>query len=179
MTDNSDRVLGTLGAADGAGVVRIENRYDTDIEDLWSAITEPSRLARWYGEFEGDFRRGGQFTVYIAGPDLRSIGQVQECERPTHLKVTTRETDESAAKGNGPAPYDQTIEATLTADGDHTTLVIETRGMPLDKIAFFGAGWQVHAENLGHHVAGRELVRTEDRWGELVPPYQEQAATLT
>ena len=43
-------------------------------------------------------------------------------------------------------PFDETIEATLTADGDQTILVIEVRGMPLDKIAFYGAGWQIHAE---------------------------------
>jgi uncharacterized protein YndB with AHSA1/START domain len=50
MTSNAgsgSRVLGSLRSADGKGVVRIEDRYDTDIDDLWSAITSPDRLARW------------------------------------------------------------------------------------------------------------------------------------
>ncbi len=59
MTSNASpgtRILGSLRSADGAGVVRIEDRYDTDIDDLWSAITDPVRLARWHGELEGDLR---------------------------------------------------------------------------------------------------------------------------
>ena len=66
MTSNANagtRILGSLRSADGAGVVRIEDRYDTDIDDLWSALTDPARLARWYGEVEGDLRPGGEFRV--------------------------------------------------------------------------------------------------------------------
>ena len=52
-SDRMKRVLlSTLAAEDGMGVVRVEDRYDTDIDDLWSAITEPARLARWWGEVE-------------------------------------------------------------------------------------------------------------------------------
>jgi hypothetical protein len=48
MTSNAHpetRILDSLRSADGKGVVRIEDRYDTDIGDLWSAITDPRRLA--------------------------------------------------------------------------------------------------------------------------------------
>ena len=50
------RILGSLRSADGKGIVRMEDRFDTDIDDVWSALTDPSRLARWYGEVEGDLR---------------------------------------------------------------------------------------------------------------------------
>jgi uncharacterized protein YndB with AHSA1/START domain len=59
MTGNAHpetRILGSLRSADGKGVVRIEDRYDTDIGDLWSALTDPRHLARWYGQIEGDLR---------------------------------------------------------------------------------------------------------------------------
>ena len=92
--------------------------------------------------------------------------------------MTTRESDESWRKGRGAPPFDEAIEATLTADGDQTILVIEVRGMPLDKIAFYGAGWQIHAENLAAYLAGRERGDTEARWDELVPPYQDLAASI-
>lgn len=52
-TPGSVRTLGTLRAADGKGVVRLEDRFDTDMDDLWSALTDPRRLARWLGEVEG------------------------------------------------------------------------------------------------------------------------------
>jgi hypothetical protein len=51
--------------------------------------------------------------------------------------------------------------------------------MPLDKVAFYGAGWQLHAEDLATYLAGQELGDTEQRFGELVPPYQAQAATIS
>jgi uncharacterized protein YndB with AHSA1/START domain len=51
MTSDADagqRILGSLRSADGKGVVRMQDRFDTGIADLWSALTDPSRLARWY-----------------------------------------------------------------------------------------------------------------------------------
>lgn len=174
-----NRILGELRSADGAGVVRIEDRYDTDIEDLWTALTDPARLARWYGRVEGDLRPGGQFRTYIEANDIEATGRVDACEPPRRLQLTTRETDESYRRGQGVPPYDASIEVTLTAVGDQTDLTIQVRGMPLDKIAFFGAGWQIHAENLAAYLAGRERTDTEARWDELVPPYQDLAAQLT
>jgi len=181
MTSNTrggDRILGSLRSADDKGVVRMEDRYDTDIDDLWSALTDPGRLARWHGQVEGDLRPGGKFRVYIEGADIESTGRVEACEPPRRLLVTTRETDESYRKGQGVPPFDASVEATLTADGDQTILVIEVQGMPLDKIAFYGAGWQIHAENLAAYLAGREG-NSEARRDELVPPYQDLAANIS
>jgi uncharacterized protein YndB with AHSA1/START domain len=181
MTSNTrggDRILGSLRSADGKGIVRMEDRYDTDIDDLWAAITDPARLARWYGQVEGDLRPGGEFRVYIEAADIESTGRVEACEPPRRLLVTTRETDESYRKGQGVPPFDQSLDATLTANGDQTILVIEVQGMPVDKIAFYGAGWQIHAENLAAYLAGREPGDTEARWDDLVPPYQDLAANI-
>jgi uncharacterized protein YndB with AHSA1/START domain len=172
MTSNADagnRILGSLRSADGAGVVRMEDRYDTDIDDLWSALTEPGRLARWYGEVEGDLRLGGEYRARLFASGWEGTGRVEACEPPRRLLVLTKQAkqlDEHA------------IEVTLAADGDQTILVIEVHGMPLDKIAFYGAGWQIHAENLADYLAGREG-NTEARWDELVPPYQDLAANLS
>jgi uncharacterized protein YndB with AHSA1/START domain len=182
MTDNAGpgiRILGSLRAEDGAGVVRIEDRYDTDIEDLWSAITDPVRVARWHGRIEGDLRPGGDFRLYLAADDIDSTGRIDACEPPRRLVVTTRETDESYQKGQGVPPFDAVKEITLTPDGDETVLVLEVRGMPLDKIAFYGAGWQIHAESLAAYLVGREADDAEARWDELVPPYQNLAANLS
>jgi uncharacterized protein YndB with AHSA1/START domain len=174
-----NRILGSLRSADGADVVRIEDRFDTDIDDLWSALTDPGRLARWYGQVEGDLRPGGEFRLYLESEGWDGIGRVEACEPPRRLLVTTRETDESWRKGRGAPPFDEAIGATLTADGDQTILVIEVQGMPLDTIAFYGAGWQIHAEHLAAYLAGRERGDTEARWDELVPVYQDLAANVS
>ncbi len=176
MSGNArDRILGSLGSADGKGVVRIEDRYDTDIDDLWAALTDPARLARWWGLVEGDLRPSGAFRL---SAEWEGTGRVEACEPPRRLQVTIRESDESYREGRGVPPFDSSIEATLTSEGDQTTLVIVVKGMPVDKIAFYGAGWQIHAENLAAHIAGRERGDTEARWDELVPPYQDLAAGI-
>ena len=182
MTNNTSeggRLLGALRSADGRGVVRIETRYDTGIEDVWSATTNPDRLVLWHGRVEGDLRPGGQFRVYVQADDNESIGRVEACEPPRRLVVTNRETDESYRKGQGVPPFDAVIEVALTADGDQTIFVVEVRGIPLDKVAFYAAGWQIHAENLAAYVAGRDRADTEARWEALVPPYQELAANIS
>jgi uncharacterized protein YndB with AHSA1/START domain len=62
----SGRILGSLRSVDGTGVVRMEDRFDTDIDDLWSALTDPHRLARWLGEVDGDLRQGGEYRFHPA-----------------------------------------------------------------------------------------------------------------
>lgn len=173
-----DHILGSLRSEEGDGVVRIEERYAADIDELWSALTDPRRLARWYGQVQGDLRPGGDLRIYVESDDWEGTGGVEACEPPRRLRVTSRETDESWRKGRGAEPFDEAIEATLSADGDQTILVVEVRGLPLDKIAFYGVGWQIHAENLDAHLAGRVRGDVEARWDELLPAYQELAANL-
>jgi uncharacterized protein YndB with AHSA1/START domain len=178
-TRPSSRILGSLRSADGKGVVRVGDHYDTDINDLWSALTDPGRLARWYGQVEGDLRPGGEFRLHLESEGWEGTGRVEACEPPRRLLVTTRESDESWRKGNGAQPFDEAIEARLTADGNQTVLVIEVQGVPLDTVAFYGAGWQIHAENLAACLAGRERGDSEARWDDLVPAYQSLAASIS
>ncbi|MHB1584426.1 MAG: SRPBCC domain-containing protein [Acidimicrobiales bacterium] len=181
MTTNeadAGRILGSLRAADGNGVVRVADGFGSGIDDVWSALTDPARLARWYGQVEGDLRPGGQFRIYVEADDWEGTGRVEVCEQPLRLVVTTRETEESWRKGHGAEPFDATIEATLSVQGDRTALVVEVGGLPLDKIAFYGVGWQIHAENLAAHLAGGEHGDVEARWDELLPAYQDLAADV-
>ena len=182
MTSNprpGPRILGSLRSAGGKGVVRIEDRYGTGIDDLWQALTDPDRLASWYGQVEGDLRPGGQFRLHVEDADSDATGGVEACEPPQRLQVMTRETEESYRRGNGVAPYDEALDATLTADGDQTILVYEERGMPLNLIGAYGAGIQVHVENLAAHVAGRGRCDGESRWKELQSAYDELAAKVS
>jgi uncharacterized protein YndB with AHSA1/START domain len=172
------RVLGSLGSADGSAIVRLEDHYDTSIDDLWSALTEPGRLARWYGRVEGDLREGGTVRTHIDDAGMDTTGVVEVCDPPRRLRVTSRETDESYQGGQGVPPFDEIIEATLTPDGDRTSLVVEVRGMPLDKVHFYGTGWQLHIENLAAYLAGRQRDDSEAHWDALVSAYQALAAKI-
>jgi uncharacterized protein YndB with AHSA1/START domain len=172
MTENARggrRILGSLRTADGEGIVRMEDRFDTDIEDLWSALTDPRRLARWHSEVKGDLRLGGTFSRRSS--DGESTGRVDACDPPRRLLVTLRDADPQPGQ-----PEETVIEATLTSDGDGTVLVVEERGLPLPLLPAYGAGVQIHVENLANHIAGREPADAEARWDELLPAYRDMAA---
>ena len=172
MTSNEragTRILGSLRSENGKGVVRIEDRYDTDIDDLWSALTDPRRLARWIAEVEGDLRLGGEFRARFFASGWEGTGRVEACEPPRRLLLVTKGLDQ---------PDEHVIEATLAADGDQTILVLEERGMPLNLLAAYGSGIQVHVEDLAAHLAGRERCDSEARWNELLPAYQDLAANV-
>jgi hypothetical protein len=77
-------------------------------------------------------------------------------------------------------PQENVIEAMLTADADQTIVVWEERGMPLDLLSAYGAGVQIHVEDLADYLAGCE--RRDDakaRWGELRAAYQDLVADLS
>jgi len=162
------RILGGLRSADGKGVVRMEDRFDTDIDDLWSALTDPRRLARWIGEVEGDLRLGGEFRFRFFASGSEGPGRVEGCEPPRRLLL-------AMALGQ---PDEDVIEVALAADGGQTILVWEERGMPLDLLAAYGAGVQIHVEDLAAHIAGRERGDASARWNELIPAYRDLAANV-
>jgi uncharacterized protein YndB with AHSA1/START domain len=161
-----NRILGTLRAEDGEGVVRMEDRFDTSVDDLWSALTEPDRLAGWFGEVEGVLGHGREFRVRIADAG-EATGRVDAYEPPQRLVLTMRDADPQPGQ-----PEQTVIEARLTADGEQTILVWEERGMPVNLLAAYGAGIQIHIEHLADYISGRELRDAEALWGELFPAYE-------
>ena len=155
------RTIGTMRALDEQrGAIRVEDIYDTDINDLWDACTKPERLARWIAEVSGDLRVGGtiqtSFVSTWSGP-----GRVDVCEPPHHLLLTMEPETADEAQ----------IEAWLTAEGDRARLVVEERGLPLDRLYFHGAGWQAHLEDLGRALDGKAS-DWKARWTELTPAYE-------
>lgn len=163
------RILGTLHRLDETrGAVRVEDVYATGIDDLWEACTRPERLARWVASVSGDLSTGGEFTARFTS-GWEGSGRVDVCERPHRLVVTTWE-DESTEQ-------ESTLEALLTAVEGGTRLVVEERGIPIDQLAAYGAGWQVHAEDLASHVAGAERDEDDARWVDAVPLYREMLGT--
>ena len=169
------RINGTMRALDESrGAVRVDDLYDTDIEDLWEACTTPERLARWIAEVSGDLRVGGTvdtvFTCTWSGP-----ARIEACDAPHHLLLTA-----------GAGADDETqIEAWLTAEGTRTRLVVEERGIPLKGLHFYGAGWQAHLEDLAQSLATGRTVHADGwsaeqsapawhaRWTELTAAYED------
>ena len=164
----SDRILGSLRSADGKGIVRMEDRFDTDIDDLWSALTDPGRLARWLWRGRGrPAPRGASSTRTCPQRQGDRTGRVDACEPPQRRPLTLR--DQTLYPGQ---PDETVIEAQARRRRRPDHLGCEERGLPLPLLAAYGAGVQIHVENLAAHLAGREPDYTDTRWDELLPAYQ-------
>jgi uncharacterized protein YndB with AHSA1/START domain len=173
------RLTSTMRTLDEThGAVRVEDVYDTDIDDLWEACTTPERLARWIAEVSGDLQVGGTvdavFTSTWSGP-----ARIEVCDAPHHLLLTAE-----------PGGDDETeIEAWLTAEGTRTRLVVEERGLPVKAVHFHGAGWQAHLEDLGLALTSDAPVHPDGwspqkaapawhaRWTELTAAYQDSGVS--
>jgi uncharacterized protein YndB with AHSA1/START domain len=170
MTSDAS-VLGSLHRVDGEGVVRMEDRLDTGIDDLWEALTDPDRLAHWYGEVDGRLSEGGEFRVDIALAGERT-GRVEAYEPPHRLVLRMHDPDPQPGQ-----PQQTVIDAHLTADGAGTRLVWEERGMPIDLLPAYGTGIQIHVEHLADYVSGRPLRSAGERWTALFPAYEALGVT--
>jgi uncharacterized protein YndB with AHSA1/START domain len=170
---------GALRALDETrGAVRVEDVYDTGIEDLWEACTTPERLARWIAHVSGDLRVGGDvqlvFTSTWTGP-----ARIEVCDAPRRLLLTTQPGSEDECE----------LEAWLTEEGPRTRLVVEERGLPRDNLHLHGAGWQAHLEDLGQALVSGTSAHPDgwssdspssawrQRWDALSPTYRELALT--
>ena len=93
---------------------------------------------------------------------------MEACEPPSRLLVTMALNQ----------AHENVIEATLAAAGDQTILVWEERGMPVEQLAGYGAGVQIHVEHLAAYLAGRERCDAAARFDELFPQYQQLAVNV-
>jgi uncharacterized protein YndB with AHSA1/START domain len=87
MTDK----LGTLERTEDGGLIRFERTFPNPIEDVWSALTEPERLADWWPPFATnvhvDLREGGTMSFdWPDGPQLEF--RFLRIEPPTLLEHT-------------------------------------------------------------------------------------------
>jgi uncharacterized protein YndB with AHSA1/START domain len=66
-----------------AAAVVASRSYDTDIDDLWDAITNPERLPRWFAPVSGELKLGGRYQV-----QGNAGGTITRCEPPREFSLT-------------------------------------------------------------------------------------------
>ncbi|MBN9606788.1 MAG: SRPBCC domain-containing protein [Actinomycetales bacterium] len=166
--DGTPRVTASMHPLDETtGAVRVHSRFATTPEDLWEAITDPARLARWICVVEGDLRLGGTVHQrYVSGWEGDSV--IEACDPPRELVIAG--TDEE---------YQLTtrLTARITPDGDGAILWVEDAGLPLDQLPFHTGGWQVHLEDLVQYLElGRDSTEWRERWEARMPQFQAMPA---
>lgn len=125
-----------------AHVIIVRRTYDTTVDDLWNAITDPGRIPRWFLPVSGDLRPGGSYRL-----EGNASGRILACEPPRRLDLTW----EFDGKVSWVAvQLDEVEEA-------RTRLVLEHAAHPDEHWEQFGAGaggigWDLALIGLTEHL---------------------------
>lgn len=133
--------------ADGDEMVRVtmRRRYSTDAADLWSALTEPDRIARWFMPVSGDLCEGGSFQL-----EGNASGDILTCQAPSLLRTTF-------------GGAESILTLTITPEGDAETELQLEHTVPLSMAQnvagalFVGPGWDGAFLGLGLYIAGEAV----------------------
>ncbi len=139
------RAVARRGAGDDELIaVSLRRVYRADVADVWDAVTDPARLARWFAPVSGDLRQGGTFAV-----EGNADGEIRECTPPRTLVLTW----------GGPVSV---VTVRLAPSGEGTTLELEHTvpaafaGSGAGAL-FVGPGWDVALLGLALHVRGEDV----------------------
>ncbi len=147
MTDDQEARRGTVTRLDD-GRQRLEFRrsWPDPIEDVWAALTEPARLARWIGSYDGARAPGatGTFTMTHEEEPVGEPMTIVECDPPRRLVVEWVQEDTDAWR----------VALDLSTEGDRTVLhFVQVFGADAD-VTDFAMGWHWYLEKFGAEVAG-------------------------
>ena len=127
-----------------AKVVVASRVYDTSVEDLWDALTNPDRIPRWFLPISGDLKLGGRYQF-----QGNAGGTITACEPPRRL----------AATWEGPGGPTSWVELRLEREtDDRTRLTLEhmahVTGDFWDRFGpgAVGVGWDGALMGLGRHL---------------------------
>jgi uncharacterized protein YndB with AHSA1/START domain len=122
--------------------VTLRREYPTTAEDLWSALTEPDRMSRWFMPITGDLKVGGSFQL-----EGNAGGDILDCDPPTRFRTTFGGESSLVTVTLRPAG-DSATELTL----DHTVPVAMAGSIA--GALFVGPGWDGGLLGLYLHVTG-------------------------
>ncbi|MEU9332754.1 SRPBCC family protein [Streptomyces sp. NPDC048290] len=141
-----------------ARIVTIGQTYDTPLDDLWDACTNPERLPRWFAPVTGDLTLGGRYAV-----EGNASGTIERCDPPKGFFATW--------EFGGEVSW---IELRLTPEGDertrfeleHIAHVDDERWARFGPGAV-GVGWDLSLMGLFRHLSGAPAVTPAEfeTWG--------------
>jgi uncharacterized protein YndB with AHSA1/START domain len=152
--------------ADGRQRLEFRRSWPDPIEDVWAALTEPDRLARWIGSYEGERGAGGTGTFTMTHED-EPAGEamtVVECDPPRRLVVQwVQEQDGSGV---------WRIDLGLSVEDGRTVLRFVQVFAPGLDVVDFAMGWHWYLDKLDAELSGRPAPGSWDAFtAEVGPAY--------
>jgi uncharacterized protein YndB with AHSA1/START domain len=146
----AQREVGSGRVAAGEGrSVRLARTYDAPIEEVWDALTSPTRISRWFLPISGDYRVGGRYQL-----EGNAGGEILSCEQPNRFRVTWAYGDvDPAAVSELDVRLTSVDEASTRLELEHTAIVPEEMWAEYGPGAV-GVGWDQGLLGLTLHLRG-------------------------
>jgi uncharacterized protein YndB with AHSA1/START domain len=128
---------------DGTYIV-LTRTFRAPIDDVWAAVTEPDRLARWIGRWTGDPATGKvTFEMLYEGDDVESEEYtIDTCKAPHHLELTSHSAYGEEASVTWHLKLD-------LAEADGVTTLTFAQSMDDPAMAEnVGPGWEYYLDRL-------------------------------
>jgi uncharacterized protein YndB with AHSA1/START domain len=148
-TPTDVRPTGTVELRDGRHVLVQTREFRAPIEDVWAAVTEPDRLARWIGSWTGDPESGSvRFQMLFEGDHPGETMTIRVCEPPHRLHVTSQAGDDVWL-----------LNVDLVHAEGVTTLTLSQPGITAEQATGVGPGWEYYLDRLVDVETGRDFER--------------------
>ena len=162
---------GTKRERDGATQLEFTRTFEAPIEQVWAAVTDPERLARWVGTWTGDPAEGEvMFRMGFEGEEAEpECMQIEECEPPRRLRLVS-------TVGNGEGePKSWHLALELSEHDGVTTLVFAQEVPDPELVESVGPGWQFYLDRLVAAETGGDVsaVVWEDYYPTLADRYRD------
>ncbi|MCG5216589.1 SRPBCC family protein [Streptosporangium sp. KLBMP 9127] len=136
-----------------ARVLTISQTYDTTVDDVWDACTNPERIPRWFLPISGDLQLHGRYRF-----EGNAEGTIERCDPPKSFAATWEYGGEVSW-----------IEVRLSADPEggtrfeleHVAHVDDERWTEFGPGAV-GVGWDMGLMGLAIHLSGAEAVDPQE-----------------
>lgn len=118
--------------------------YETDVADMWDALTNRERIPRWFLPVEGDLKLGGRYQL-----KGNAGGTITRCDPPSALDMTW--------EFGGSVSW---VTVRLASQGTRTLLTLEHIVLESDSDEHWakfgpgavGIGWDLTMEGLAKHI---------------------------
>jgi uncharacterized protein YndB with AHSA1/START domain len=144
MTETEARRGSVTPEDDGRLRLEFRRSWPDPIEDVWSALTEPERLLRWIGSFDGERTPGGEgtFTMTHEAEPIGEAMRIVECRPPTRLVVEWLSEE------------GWRVELDLAREGDRTVLLFRQWFAAGTDVVDFAMGWHWYLDKFSAEVGG-------------------------
>lgn len=117
----------------------VSRSFNTAIDDVWAALTDSNRTARWFGPWQGD-PAGGKIWLEMTAEegDAKIEARILECDAPRRLVLET-----------GAAPHVWHLEVDLIQREDaQVSVELSHRLSDPEEAGQVGPGWEFYLDRM-------------------------------